>query len=124
MIRTRGPLGGELGQRCLQGAGGEWPGKQSKQSYRKIGCGSNAKRDMVLGSGANPTRAGAQGDRRCLTLHQALVVPRRQGGAVELSCCEVERDPPPRAQGNLEAHLPRPNLSSLRKSRGRVSEDH
>lgn len=49
---------------------------------------------MVLGSGANPTRAGAQGNRHCLPSHQALVTPRRQGGAVELSCCAVERDPP------------------------------
>lgn len=79
---------------------------------------------MVLGSGANPTRAGAQGNRHCLPSHQALVTPRRQGGAVELSCCAVERDPPPRAQGSLEAHLSHPNLSSLRKLRGPVSKDH
>lgn len=43
---------------------------------------------------------------------------------MELSCCAVERDPPPRAQGSLEAHLSHPNLSSLRKLRGRVSKDH
>lgn len=39
---------------------------------------------------------------------------------MELSCCEVERDPPPRAQGSLEAHLPRPPACPLSESRGAV----
>lgn len=70
MIRTRRPLGEELGQRCLHNSlkdprmglgGGEWPGKKSKQSYIKNRLWLQCQKGHGLGVWGQPDKSGSSG---------------------------------------------------------------